>query len=290
MELTRDTVGTDTATASPLSSVAMSADGRYLALTTVRTKFVLPALQLLGEPRRARPARALCGRPAGGDDRAGHPHLRGGDITADVLNGPTLSADGARVAFASFASGLFYGDANATPTPSSPTGARAGSAAAGRGSRRRGPAGNRDRRPRAAIGVRVKGRRGGAVRLTVSVPAAGGVKAVGQGRRRPAAKAAHPRHRQGPRPGTGPQRGEAGPAAGRALPAGAARRRKIPVAPWSPTSPPAAVAAQRAARSSFDGLEPQTTPPGPEVKPRSPPGDDLVTASITRCERRVGVL
>lgn len=179
VELTRDTVGTDAATASPLGSVAMSANGRYLALTTVRTNFVLPALQLLGEPRPVPGPRELyvADLEAGTIERVTRSYSQE-DIGADVLNGPTLSADGARVAFASFASNLFFGDANQTtdafvaertpedvpgPPPAPPGGGGVSSV-----EEKRGP----------SIRVRVKERSGGVVQLTVSVPAAGGVRAT----------------------------------------------------------------------------------------------------------------
>lgn len=179
VELTRDTVGTDAATASPLGSVAMSANGRYLALTTVRTNFVLPALQLLGEPRPVPGPRELyvADLRAGTIERVTRSYSQE-DIGADVLNGPTLSADGSRVAFASFASNLFFGDANQTtdafvaertpedvpgPPPAPPGGGGASSV-----EEKRGP----------SIRVRVGERSGGVVHLTVSVPAAGGVKAT----------------------------------------------------------------------------------------------------------------
>lgn len=179
VELTRDTVGTDAATASPLSSVSMSADGRYLALTTVRTGFVLPALQLLGEPRPVPGPRELyvVDLLAGTIERATRSYAQG-DINADVLNGATLSADGSRVAFASFAANLLFGDANQTTDafvaerlpeePPGPPPAPPGAGAESTVEESRGP------------GIRVRVREGadGVVRLTVSVPAAGGVKAV----------------------------------------------------------------------------------------------------------------
>ncbi len=48
IELTRDPPTFDQATSSPISSLAMAADGHYLALTTVRTNFVLPVLSCSG--------------------------------------------------------------------------------------------------------------------------------------------------------------------------------------------------------------------------------------------------
>ena len=179
VELTRDTVGTDAATASPLGSVAISADGRHLAVTTVRTKFVLPALQLLGEPRPVPGPRELYAvdLQAGTIERVARSYDEG-DIGADVLNGPTLSADGSRIAFASFAANLFFGDANATTdafvaerTPEEPPTPPPPAPGAGLESTV-----EDDHGP--SIAVRVRQLADGAVQLTVSVPAAGGVRAV----------------------------------------------------------------------------------------------------------------
>lgn len=179
VELTRDTVGTDAATASPLGSVAMSADGRHLALTTVRTDFVLPALQLLGDPRPVPGPRELyvVDLEAGTIERATRSYAQG-DIGADVLNGPTLSADGSRVAFASFASNLFFGDANQATdgfvVERAPQGLP-GPPPAGLGA---GGDSSIEESRGLTIRVRVKELPGGIVQLRVSVPAAGGVKAV----------------------------------------------------------------------------------------------------------------
>lgn len=179
VELTRDTIGTDAATASPLGSVAISADGRHLVVTTVRTRFVLPALQLLGEPRQVPGPRELYAvdLQAGTIERVTRSYSEG-DIGADVLNGPTLSADGSRIAFASFASNLFFGDANQTTDafvaervpeePPVPPPAPPGAGLESNVEEERGP----------SIRVRSRVLAGGKVQLTVSVPAAGGVKAV----------------------------------------------------------------------------------------------------------------
>jgi hypothetical protein len=181
VELTRDTVGGDPATSPPLGSVAMSSAGRYLAIATVRTSFALPALQLLGTPRPVPGPRELYvvdlqDRTL---ERVTH-SFTGGDIDADVLNGVTLSADAERVAFVSFAGNLFFGDANkrtdafvATrlpdPDPVPPEGGPGGE----------GPDATIEvDRGGPQIGVRAKSRPGGEILLTVSVPAAGGVKAV----------------------------------------------------------------------------------------------------------------
>lgn len=183
IELTRDTVGTDTATASPLGGIAMSPSGRYLAVTTVRTDFVLPVLRLLGEPRTSPGPRELyvVDLQERTLDRVTRT-FAGGDIEADVLNGATISADGSRVAFASFSGSLFFGDANQTvdafvaerqpevggDQPQLPPGAG-------------GPDGTIEDLGGPRISARAKAKRGGVVVLTVSVPAAGGIRAVAKG-------------------------------------------------------------------------------------------------------------
>jgi WD40-like Beta Propeller Repeat len=184
VELTRDTVGGDPTTNPPIDSIAMSSGGRFLALTTIRTKFALPALQLLGEPRAVPGVRELYvvdlqGRTL---QRVTHSNSAG-DIDADVLNGVTISADGARVAFASFAGNLFFGDANqstdafvATRRPDPPSGsAQVGLTAAGATT-------IEVDRGAPQIRIHARSKPGGVVILTVSVPAAGGVKAVAKAR------------------------------------------------------------------------------------------------------------
>lgn len=183
VELTRDTVGTDAATASPLGSVAISRDGRHLALTTVRTKFVLPALTQTDEPRPVPGPRELYAvdLDAGAIERVTRTYAEG-DIGADVLNGPTLSADGSRIAFASFAPDLFFGDANQTTDafvaerlPEEPPGALPVAPGTGLESSIEASHGP-------SIRVRARAKPGGLVVLTVSVPAAGGVKALAKAR------------------------------------------------------------------------------------------------------------
>lgn len=185
VELTRETVGGDLATSPPLSSVAMSADGRHLAIATVRTRFALPALELLGDPRAVPGPRELYVVDL--EQRTLERVTRsyaGGDIDADVQTGVTLSADGSRVAFASFAGNLFFGDANqrsdafvATRLPDAGAGPPEGTA------NKDGLAGTIEvdgGGPQ--IGLRAQSRSDGAVLLTVSVPAAGGVKAIARAR------------------------------------------------------------------------------------------------------------
>lgn len=187
VELTRDTVGNDPSTSPPLSSAAMSSGGRYLAVTTVRTRFSLPALRLLGDPRPVPGARELyvVDLETRTLDRVTRSAF-GGDIDADVLNGVSLSADGGRVAFASLAGNLLFGDANQradafVATRQADPAAKPPPAGPGDGL----PDGTIEEDPDdsgPSIGARAKGKGGGRLLLTVTVPAAGGVKAVARAR------------------------------------------------------------------------------------------------------------
>ncbi len=184
VELTRETVGNQVDTGPPLSSVALSSDGRYAAIATVRTRFALPALRLLGEPRQIPGPRELyvadlSERTLDRVTRA----VDGGEINASVLNGPTLSADGERVAFAAFAGNLFFGDANqradafvaerqAAPGTAPPPAAPGAF----------GPAATLEESDGPLIRARARSRRGGLIVIDVSVPAAGGVRAVAKAR------------------------------------------------------------------------------------------------------------
>ncbi len=184
VELTRDGVGGELATSLPLGSVAMSADGRHLALTTSRTKFSLPALQLLGAPRTVAGPRELyvVDLAARTIERATR-SFEGGDVDGGAQDGVTISADGAGVAFSSFAGNLFRGDANqradafvatrlAEPPPQAPP---PGFGAGGGSSVTVSRAGPR-------VIVRAKAKRDGVVVLTITVPAAGRIKAVASAR------------------------------------------------------------------------------------------------------------
>lgn len=183
VELTRDTAVADLAASPPIDSVAMARDGGFLAVTTARTDFALPALRLLGEPRPVPGVRELYvvdleNRTL---ERGAHAYW-GGDIAASVQNDATISADGARVAFTSLSAELFFGDANEradafvaerradlppAPLPPAPSAAQGSTVESSGGPQ---------------IGVKARSRPHGVILVTVSVPAAGGVKAVGKAR------------------------------------------------------------------------------------------------------------
>ena len=189
VELTREG-GSGTAEVAPIETVAMSGDGRYLALTTARTKFTLPALVQIGAQRTVADTQEiyvvdLQNRTIERATRS----FSGGDIDSPVISEPTLSADGGRIAFAAFAGNLFFGDANQQPDAfvvarqpdpdlRAPDKGLGAAGAAGRIEFDRGGP---------QIGVRVRSKPGGTIELAVSVPAAGGVKATAK------AKAGRPR-------------------------------------------------------------------------------------------------
>jgi len=205
VELTREGVAGDAAASSPLGSLAMTNDGRYLALTTVRTSFVLPALQLTGGTRTVPGPRELyvvdlVARTIERATRA----FDGGDINSDVGNGVTLSDGAQRVAFTSSAGNHFFGDGNQRadafvvtrqPEPSDappPPPIDSGGDSVER-------EGGDDDGPR--ISARARSLRGGRIELLVRVPAAGGLKVearakVGRPRRRRALSTATARTRK----------------------------------------------------------------------------------------------
>jgi hypothetical protein len=94
----------------------MSSDRQRLAITTSRTRFVLPALSQIGAPRAVADANELyvIDLPSRTVERVTR-SFGGGDIDSAVVNDVTLSGNGDRVAFVSFAANLFFGDGNARP-------------------------------------------------------------------------------------------------------------------------------------------------------------------------------
>jgi hypothetical protein len=111
VELTRDDPIDPTAGA-PLTGIALSPDGRWAAFISSRLRFTLPALVLTSDVRSVFGTDDLyvVDLQAGTVERAVRAS-DGGD--ADGVSGPlSLSADGRRIAFASGADNLFYGDAN----------------------------------------------------------------------------------------------------------------------------------------------------------------------------------
>lgn len=182
-ELTREG-GSATAESAPIESIGISGDGRYVAVVTARTKFTLPALGQIGEPRAIADAQEVyvADLDARTIERATRSYDEG-DINSAVVAEPTLSADGSRIAFVAFASNLFFGDANQrsdafvlTRQPDPGNGLPPPPPGAGAESTIESSSGGPQ------ISVRARSRPGGRVELLVSVPAAGGVRAVARGR------------------------------------------------------------------------------------------------------------
>jgi hypothetical protein len=113
IELTREGTGRDPVESGPIGSIAMSPDGRYVAMVTERTRFLLPALRLTTGVRTVPGTSELyiADLATGSLERAVRAH--DGADAADAV-GPlvALSAGAGRIAFSSSADNLFFGDAN----------------------------------------------------------------------------------------------------------------------------------------------------------------------------------
>jgi hypothetical protein len=186
-ELTRD-IPENLNASGPIDSLAMSADGRFLALTTVRTQFVLTTLRFTRPPRLFPTARELYVVDL--HERTierGVVGIDGTDINGPIQQGTTISGDGGRIAFVSGASNLFVGDANQRadaftitrepePAPGPPPGPPGGGGA--------GDSGEEQLGGDAALRLRVRARslRRGVVELRVAAPAPGTVTAHARAR------------------------------------------------------------------------------------------------------------
>lgn len=178
-ELTRDAVNGSPAVSAPISSLTISPGGDFLAITSSRTQFTLPILQLVGQPRAVPGPHELylIDLQQHTIERAAH-STTGGDIDGEVLDGVSVSSDAGRIAFASFAGNLFNGDANqradafvVTREPEPSPGAGSGTGEDGQSSVETFGRGRH-------ISARVRSIRGGVAVLSVSVPAAGRIDAV----------------------------------------------------------------------------------------------------------------
>jgi hypothetical protein len=113
VELTRDTANGTAQTAAAIDGVAMSADGRFAAVTTRRTRFVLPTLRLISPERPVADRRELYLLDL--QDRTLERVIRtlgGADADGDAGPEVSISGDGGRLAFTSASPSLFRGDAN----------------------------------------------------------------------------------------------------------------------------------------------------------------------------------
>jgi Tol biopolymer transport system component len=113
VELTRDGIGSDPRGTAGIQAVAMAADGRHLVIATPRDVFLLGNLAPLGTFRSQATATELYVIDL--QDKTIDRVMRAyydDDASADAGLSPTISANGALVAFTSASGNLFYGDAN----------------------------------------------------------------------------------------------------------------------------------------------------------------------------------
>jgi hypothetical protein len=113
VELTREGTGRDPTDSAAIDGVSISPDGRYVALVTRRTKFILPALSLLGDVRAVPDTDDLylVDLITRTIQRAVH-NYGGTDPDANIAVGVSMSQDARRIVFATGADNLFFGDAN----------------------------------------------------------------------------------------------------------------------------------------------------------------------------------
>ena len=113
IELTREGTSRDPVASGSIVSVALSPDGRWAAIVTARTRFLLGTLRLVGDVRQVPgpPELYLLDLQGRTIERAARAR-DGGDADDAVSAQVALSADARRIAFASGADNLFFGDAN----------------------------------------------------------------------------------------------------------------------------------------------------------------------------------
>jgi Tol biopolymer transport system component len=112
-ELTREGIGGNFAESAGIDGVALSGNGNQLALTSIRVRFVLPSPAAVGTFRTFASAREVYVIDLASNTLERVTRSFGGaDTNGEAGIVPTISDDGARVAFTSLASNLFFGDAN----------------------------------------------------------------------------------------------------------------------------------------------------------------------------------
>lgn len=175
----------DSRSSAGIDGLAMSADGRRIALSTARGSWVLPGITPIGSFRALPNARDVALIDLG--DNTVQRVTRGYD-GSDTNGGsdaqPSLSGDGTRVAFTSTASNFFFGDANEksdafvatlTPEPDAPPPPPPAATPP--------PEVTEETPPDAPrISVKARHQRDGTVKLVVRVPGAGLVAASARGK------------------------------------------------------------------------------------------------------------
>jgi Tol biopolymer transport system component len=116
-ELTRDSVlSSDVAANGQVSTAVLSGDGRHVAIATNRTQFLVPGLASIGTFRRLPDHSDIYVIDLNNNTiERGSRGFNGADSNGDATPGSlSVTPDGGKVAFASDASNLFFGDANGT--------------------------------------------------------------------------------------------------------------------------------------------------------------------------------
>ena len=180
----------------------MTADGRYIAFNTVRTRIRAAEPTSWSTLRRRRHwnPRSTCSISTAMEIERASRAWDGGEINEDTLDGLSISDDGARIAFASQASNLFFGDGNGYPDAFVLNRAQPGAGRAGRrcGAAFRPPVSPADQRRAGRADLRAREeRRRGSVTLAVRVTGAGLVEARTLSRVRTSRKGSAARHRCG---------------------------------------------------------------------------------------------
>ena len=113
LELTREGTSRDPVASSPVERATLSADGRFAAIVTQRTRFLAPSPPLTSSVRTTAGFSELYLLDLAGTSIERVVRGRdGADADGNVVGTPSLSDDGTRVAFLSAATNLFHGDAN----------------------------------------------------------------------------------------------------------------------------------------------------------------------------------
>jgi hypothetical protein len=113
VELTRDTGDFNDVTAGDIETIALSPDGRWLALTTVRTQFILPSPVMVGDAAQSVGETEIyvVDLKRNEIERAVR-SATGGEVDRSAVGPASLSTDGSVLAFSSNATNLIAGDSN----------------------------------------------------------------------------------------------------------------------------------------------------------------------------------
>ena len=180
LELTREGDPNDQGTSSPIDGLSMSSGGRWLAVATARTTYLLPALRFIGARRSVVGSRDLYVVDLDGltVQRAALGRT-GTDLNGDVASSVSISANGDRLAFTSTATNLIAGDANDRSDAFVVTRQAEPSESIVVPPPDPGPSEVPDiTPPPTRLSVRATGRSDGTVVLAVAVPSSGGLAAV----------------------------------------------------------------------------------------------------------------